>query len=234
MIGLVSWLQYFPHNDYAHTFWSSALMVGVVIYFIKDLIKKLKVKSKKLKVTIFLVFLLFIFYDDISIRIGYKSIADCLENGVSIKKPKVLKHILVPAEEAMFLEKFDEQLQKGISYQKDKVVVNFTYCLVCSSFTENRENFYPYYMYGLIYGEGLEDFFHGYDEKFRSYICNKHPVIIDNKLNPIVFKCEGKENEVNSQSLYYQTVAAFNYPVDLYDENPYVFIKIPVIEKGEK
>lgn len=64
-----------------------------------------------------------------------------------------------------------------------------------------------------------------------NYICERNPVIIDDKSNSVMINCHsclqnadrtGLENEHKT----YQTVDAFNYPLILFGSYPYVFIKI--------
>ena len=136
---LPSWLQYFPALDIHHTWWGVVLMIGVVIYFLKNITEMFKFRSKMAGNILFVVLLMMVFSYDISSRIitGTKNLLTTMRDGRMIKSPKEFKYIIVNRKEAQFLEEFEKDLNYYMSRQKNHAFCEYVVLYYIFNFSKS-------------------------------------------------------------------------------------------------
>ena len=202
------------------------MLVGVVIYFTEDFILRLKLKSEKLNIIIFIVLLLMIFSNDISQRLvtGTKNLYTSIKNGKMIESPREFRYIIVNNKEAQFLEGFDKDLNNYMDHQYNHAFINMSFYIIFSSLVNPRLDFHKFYEYRLVKDEDVFNLYPDYKKKLLQFIITKKPVIIYSKQ----FE---SDNNIVKELIFSNNQNLIKYKTDIIysdnESNDYLSIMIP-------
>ena len=176
LIGLASWLQYFPYNDPAHAFWGATPMFSLLALFlyqfIKDYIfKKVTIPMLTIKyITIILI--LCIFLPDLSYRAN-DTVKKIKEPYDTVSEPSVLRHIRLTQGEKEWYTYVYNHIQEYFKKNPNGNVITNGPDSLYLTFDPRIKNYQPVYM-----NWWLDAIYPEYEPNKDAYIKNKQPFLI--------------------------------------------------------
>jgi hypothetical protein len=185
IIGLFSFLQYYPIADSNHSYWASTPAIGLFFYFlfiypIPLLLKNRNIYSKIIAI-LFISFCLYSLFPEIKYRLteGFKRTT---KNYVQIQNPKLLQGMLVVKPEAIFYSDLSNEINHYLQINKGKNYLYLGSNGLYTTLTNKAVGIGPLYMNFSGSASGIYQY---YDHKIENYIKDHKPLLLIEQRNMI-------------------------------------------------
>ena len=168
IVSFASLLQNYPIPCIRHMYWAETPMIGMVIYWYREIINKNSVNKK----SILLILLIFItFSPDMIFRVyqGYEKIK---KYNVSFEYPPVLLGIKSYSDDVALQKEIAEKMLKYYNKSESAGIINLTGDALYLNYIKENDYFHK------IYINWLNKLYPDYCEKLNMKIINDRPIIL--------------------------------------------------------
>ncbi|HCM82096.1 MAG: hypothetical protein UW37_C0008G0023 [Candidatus Gottesmanbacteria bacterium GW2011_GWA2_44_17] len=177
-ISIAAWTEYYPIVCYRHVYWGATVMFGTFALFVyhlaKDISGPFTKKSTLITNCLTILFLLIVFYPEVSYRIT-EGIKKSQAQYTVLTAPSVLQGMRVTENEADYYTRMASEISSFLDNNPGKNVINLTMDALYLTFDQRIQNIHPAYVNLMFLNS---DVYPAYWRTYETYWQKNQPLII--------------------------------------------------------